>query len=87
MARREDQGRVVESAIQENGGEATFIACNVSDEDSVNSAVAAAANTYGSINILFNNAGGGARRNFSDESSEDFRRVIRVNLSGTFYIT
>ena len=87
MARREEQGRVVESAIQKNGGEATFIACDVSEEGSVNLAVALAVKAYGFINILFNNAGGGAPGNFPDETTEDFNRVINVNLTGTFFMS
>ncbi|MDA1282408.1 MAG: SDR family NAD(P)-dependent oxidoreductase [Chloroflexi bacterium] len=35
MARREDQGKAVEAAIQGAGGEATFIACDVGDESMV----------------------------------------------------
>ena len=59
MARREEQGRAVEAAIQERGGEAAFIGCDVSNLDSVESAVAQAVERYGAIHILFNNAGGG----------------------------
>jgi NAD(P)-dependent dehydrogenase (short-subunit alcohol dehydrogenase family) len=87
MARREEQGRAVEAVIRNDGGEATFIACDVGNEDSVESAVARAAETYGSINILFNNAGGGGRGHFPDEPTEEFSRVINVNLNGTFYMS
>ena len=78
---------IVESVIRKYGGEVTFIPCDVSDEDSVNSAVAVAVDTYGSINILFNNAGGAGQGNFPDETAADFRRVINVNLNGTFYMS
>lgn len=87
MARREEQGRAVEAAIRDDGGEATFIACDVGDEASVDSAVTEAAKTYGAIHILFNNAGGGGRGHFPDESTEEFSRVINVNLNGTFYVS
>lgn len=87
MARREEQGRAVEAAIRDDGGEATFIACDVGDEASVDSAVTEAAKTYGAINILFNNAGGGGRGHFPDEPTEEFSRVINVNLNGTFYVS
>ena len=42
MARREREGREVEAAIRKEGGEATFIACDVGDVDSVEAAVAEA---------------------------------------------
>jgi NAD(P)-dependent dehydrogenase (short-subunit alcohol dehydrogenase family) len=87
MARREEQGRAVASAIRADGGEATFIACDVGDEESVNHAVAEAAGVYGGINILFNNAGGGGPSHFPDEPTEEFKRVINVNLNGTLYVS
>ena len=87
MARREDQGKAVESTIRSDGGEITFIGCDVGDEASVESGVAEAASTYGQIDILFNNAGGGGRTHFPDEETEEFKRVINVNLNGTFYVT
>lgn len=87
MARREEQGRSVEQAIRTSGGEATFIACDVADDQSVAAAVDQAATTYGGVHILFNNAGGGAGSNFPDESNEEWHRVITVNLTGTFYVS
>jgi len=87
MARREEQGQAVASAIRDEGGEVTFISCDVGDEDSVESAIAEAAGTYGAIHILFNNAGGGGRGHFPDEPTEEFSRVINVNLNGTFYVS
>ena len=87
LARREEQGQAVASAIRDEGGEVTFISCDVGDEDSVESAIAEAAGTYGAIHILFNNAGGGGRGHFPDEPTEEFSRVINVNLNGTFYVS
>ena len=87
MARREEQGQAVASAIRDEGGEVTFISCDVGDEDSVESAIAEAAGTYGAIHILFNNAGGGGSGHFPDEPTEEFSRVINVNLNGTFYVS
>ena len=87
MARREAEGKAVEAAIREAGGDATFFACDVRDNDSVTQAVAAAADTYGQIDVLFNNAGGGAGSRFPNEPNEEWLRVIDVNLTGTFYVS
>ena len=87
MARRPDEGAAVEASIRAEGGEATFIACDVGDEEMVNAAVAKAAETYGGIDILFNNAGGGGREHFPNESSSEFSRVINTNLNGTLYVS
>jgi NAD(P)-dependent dehydrogenase (short-subunit alcohol dehydrogenase family) len=37
--------------------------------------------------VLFNNAGGGARDLFPEESDEVWERVLRVNLTGTFLMS
>ncbi len=87
MARREKEGLEVQEAIRADGGEATFIACDVSDSAAVNQAVAQTVSTYGAVNVVFNNAGGGAGENFPDESDEVWDRIIRVNLTGTFYMS
>ena len=87
MARREEQGRAVAAAIKDAGGEAVFIACDVGDDESVQSAVAEAASAYGTINVLFNNAGGGGGSRFPNEPNAEWHRVINTNLTGTFYVS
>jgi len=87
MARREEQGQQVAAAINEEGGEAHFIACDVGDNDAVQKAVEQAAVIYGRINVLFNNAGGGAGSHFPNEPAEEFMRVIHTNLTGTFFVS
>ena len=87
MARREDEGIKVQEAIKSKGGKATFLSCDVSDVDSVDNAVTQAAESYGSIHILFNNAGHGSSGDFPESSTEEWNSVINVNLNGTFYVS
>ena len=88
LARQEEKGRVVEAAIRHDGGEATFIGCDVTDDAAVAAAVHKAVATYGAINILFNKAGGGAVWSlFPNEPIEEFNRIIHLNLMGTFYMS
>ena len=87
MARRVAEGEAIVAEIRQSGGEATFIACDVGDNDSVVAAVDHAASAYGQIDLLFNNAGGGAGEYFPNEPNEMWLRVINVNLTGTFYVS
>ena len=87
MARRVPEGEAIVAEIRESGGEATFVACDVGDNDSVVAAVDEAANAYGQIDLLFNNAGGGAPGTFPNEPNEEWLRVVNVNLTGTFYVS
>jgi NAD(P)-dependent dehydrogenase (short-subunit alcohol dehydrogenase family) len=57
------------------------------DRKLVDSAVEEAVSKYGTVNVLFNNAGFGAGQNFPDEDDESWDTVIKVNLSGTFYMS
>lgn len=70
LARREAEGVKVQDAIRSDGGDATYIQCDVSDREMVDSAVAKAVETYGGVDVLFNNAGHGAPGNFPDEEDD-----------------
>ena len=86
MARREAEGAAVQNAIRDDGGDATFIRCDVSDRQQVDAAVLATMDAYGRIDVLFNNAGGGGPGNFPNEEDDVWARVLNVNLTGTFYM-
>jgi NAD(P)-dependent dehydrogenase (short-subunit alcohol dehydrogenase family) len=85
LARREAEGRAVEEAIRADGGDATFLPCDVTDGKAVEAAVAKTVGTYGALNVLINNAGGGAREMFPAESDETWERVMRVNLTACMF--
>ena len=87
MARREEQGQMVANSICDGSGEAIFVGCDVGDHDSVSRAVERAAAHWGRIDLLFNNAGGGAGSSFPNEPIEEWQRVIHTNLTGTFFMS
>jgi 3-oxoacyl-[acyl-carrier protein] reductase len=84
LARREAEGRAVQEAIRADGGDVTYFPCDVTDRKAVESAVAQTVKTYGGLHVLINNAGGGAREMFPDESDETWDRILRVNLTACF---
>ena len=87
LARREEQGIAVQNSINSDGGEATFVQCDVGDPDSVNAAINKAAGIYGGIHVLFNNAGHGGGGDFPNSTDEEWNSVINDNLNGTFYVS
>jgi len=87
LARRAAEGQAVQHSICATGGEAVFIQCDVSDRRAVEAAVAQTVARYGGLQVLFNNAGGGALDRFPEESEEVWERVLKVNLTGTFLMS
>jgi len=82
----EARGREGVDTIRAAGGEATFIRTDVSREADVQALAAAAEQTYGRLDTIFNNAGIEQPVTPSHEVSEAlFDRVIGVNLKGTFF--
>ncbi|MGC9100945.1 MAG: 3-oxoacyl-[acyl-carrier-protein] reductase [Caldisericum sp.] len=76
--------REVEDAIRATGGECIGYKVDVSDFESVNSAVQKVLNDFHTIDVLVNNAGI-TRDNFLVKMDiEDWNRVIAINLTGTF---
>ena len=87
--RREALGQEIVDLIKGRGGEATFVTADVSNTEDVQRVIKTAVDTYGRLDVLFNNAGidSGLMDDTSQESEEDWDRVIDVNLKGTFLCT
>lgn len=63
-----------------------FLSVDVTDEPGVNAAVAEVVDRWGGVDVLVNSAGitGVSARKTHEITFEDFQRVIRVNLFGSF---
>lgn len=71
--------------IKKAGGEAIFVAADVSKHADVAALMQAAIKAYGKINCAVNNAGiEGKVGSFVEQSSDNFDKIISVNLKGTF---
>jgi NAD(P)-dependent dehydrogenase (short-subunit alcohol dehydrogenase family) len=79
-----DGDEVVE-AIAAAGGEASYINCNVTDEQSVEAAVQHAVDTFGGLHVLYNNAGVmlGDDDNPVTTSIETYQKTMDINVLGT----
>ena len=84
-----DAGETVAAAIRDAGGDARFVAADVSSSMEVTALVQAANDTYGRLDIVHNNAGVHETA-FTDKAQsfeldeEVWDRVIGINLKGTW---
>jgi meso-butanediol dehydrogenase/(S,S)-butanediol dehydrogenase/diacetyl reductase len=79
-------GEQTAALIAEAGGEAVFAACDVSREQEASGLIDLAVDRFGSLNVLFNNAGvNPLEGNIVDVAVEEWHRVLRINLDGIFF--
>ncbi|MEO8743267.1 MAG: NAD(P)-dependent oxidoreductase, partial [Lysobacteraceae bacterium] len=71
-------------AIEEAGGHALAIQCDIREEEQVRAAVAATVDTFGGIDILVNNASAIWLRGTLDTPMKRFDLMQQVNARGTF---
>ncbi len=88
----QEGGRLVLGDLDAEGGEAvaretggTFLATDVTDEAQVRALVQCAVDTHGRLDILCNNAGVLGTGNLPDLPTEEWRRVIDIDLHSVFY--
>ena len=79
--------RAVADAIVESGGAATSVGVDVADRPQVQAMIRKAVDTFGALNVIFNNAGMNRARNFMDVDEENFESIVRVNAWGVVVCT
>ncbi|AVM01385.1 short-chain dehydrogenase [Gordonia iterans] len=85
-ARRADRLAETAEAVRERGRRALAVACDVTDPDACTAVVEAALTEFGKVDVLVNNAGIGTSVPATRETPDEFRRVIDVNLNGTYFM-
>jgi 3alpha(or 20beta)-hydroxysteroid dehydrogenase len=78
---REEEGRTV---AKELGDAARFVPLDVTSEESWTTAVQATLDAFGKLDVLVNNAAILKIRLIENTTAEAFRRLVDVNLTGTF---
>ncbi|MGE7611460.1 SDR family NAD(P)-dependent oxidoreductase [Paenibacillus sp. NPDC101420] len=81
---QEDSGKAAVTEIEATGGNAMFIPCDVTDASSTTVMADQVFNTFGCIDVLFNNAGISGVGAVHEVSEEVWERVMRVNVTGVF---
>jgi len=70
--------------IEQLGGKAMAVRCDVSREEDVNNMVTDVTKQYGSVDIMINNAGIGMPKSFLKMTVKNWDLLMNVNLRGTF---
>lgn len=70
--------------VKELNENAIYVHVNVTNEADVEKMIATAVSTFGQVDILVNNAGIGSLSPTADQSLEDWRKLLAVNLDGVF---
>ncbi|MBO6867376.1 MAG: L-iditol 2-dehydrogenase [Thalassococcus sp.] len=80
-----DADRGAETA-KELGSKAAFVRLDVTDQDSIDQVIASAAETFGQIDILINNAAIFTAAPIVEIDRADYDRVFAINVSGTLFM-
>jgi NAD(P)-dependent dehydrogenase (short-subunit alcohol dehydrogenase family) len=80
-------GRQTVKLVEAAGRSALALACDVSDPDSVVAMAEQALARFGHVDIVVNCAGIFPQQDFSTMTFADWRKVLSINLDGTFLVT
>jgi NAD(P)-dependent dehydrogenase (short-subunit alcohol dehydrogenase family) len=78
---------VAERISDREGGEAVAVECDVTDREAVEALVETTVEVFGSLDVLVNNAGASFVANFEDISPNGWRKIVNINLTGTYHCT
>ncbi|MFB6121943.1 MAG: beta-ketoacyl-ACP reductase [Haloferacaceae archaeon] len=82
-----DAAHEVADRIESGSGEAVVTRTDVTDRSTVDDLAARVHESFGSVDVLVNNAGITADRRFDEMTREEWDRVVDTNLGGTFNAT
>ena len=73
--------------MENAGGKALAVQCDIRFEDQVNSAVEKTVETFGGIDVLINNASAISLTPVEQTSSKQFDLIHDINVRGTFFVS
>ena len=84
--RRVERLKQLRAEIEAEGGDAHVVELDVTDLDSIKSAVAHAETEMGAIDILINNSGVSTTQKLVDVTEDDYNFVFDTNTKGAFFV-
>ncbi|MFD1066559.1 SDR family NAD(P)-dependent oxidoreductase [Oceanobacillus locisalsi] len=82
----EDKGKALEKELQALHAEALFIKADITSEEEVANIFKQTVETFGKVDVVFNNAGIGAIQSTHDLDYADWRKTVNVDLDGVFLV-
>ena len=86
-ARRSERLKKLEDMVHKAGGQAVSVAGDAREEEIARMTINKALETYGSLNILINNAGMGNYKNIIDTELAEYDEMMDTNVRSTFLFT
>jgi NAD(P)-dependent dehydrogenase (short-subunit alcohol dehydrogenase family) len=75
----------IDQLIKDNeGGQAVFANIDVTKQEDCDRMVKTALDSFGDVDILYNNAGAGVRKKLHEQSDEEWNFVLNTNLNAMF---
>ena len=84
--RRIERLKTLRAEIEAEGGDAHIVGLDVTDTNSIRSAVAHAETEVGGIDILVNNTGVSTTQKLTDVTPDDYDYVFDTNTRGAFFV-
>ena len=85
-ARRVEKLEQTKAQVEERGRRCVAVQADVSNPDDCNRVVAETVDQLGKVDVLINNAGIGTAVPATRETPDEFRRVIDINLNGSYFM-
>ena len=85
-ARRVERLEQTKAQVLEGGRRCVAVQADVSNPDDCNRVVAETVDQLGKVDVLINNAGIGTAVPATRETPDEFRRVIDINLNGSYFM-
>ncbi|MWJ27550.1 glucose 1-dehydrogenase [Halomonas sp. ZH2S] len=85
---QDEEGKKVVEEINNAGGTAEYWHLDTSSEEQVKNVFSEVADTFGSLNVLVNNAGiSGPNKPTHEVTAEEWNNLMAINVNGVFFCT